>query len=180
MKKLSALWVLLLAAGCSGITVSTDHDTSADFSALKSWSWYPEEPPPPGSPDISPLVLSRIRASLEEELKARGYAEATRETADFLVAYRAAVHERIEAYPTTSVGYGWGPSYAVTTTSVYAYDEGTLVVDVIDRKTKNLVWRGIARKAVDRNASAEQRDANIRKAVRALLEEFPPAPRAAA
>ena len=64
--------------------------------------------------------------------------------------------------------YGGGPGHygAVTT-----YTEGTLVIDIIDAKTDELVWRGSAVSPM----SDETYDAKeINKAVEKILEEFPP------
>ena len=51
---------------------------------------------------------------------------------------------------------------------------GTLVVDVVDAKTKTIVWRGTATKDVDTKASAEKRDKNINRAAEKLFKNYPP------
>ena len=63
-------------------------------------------------------------------------------------------------------GYGYGSHGVVTT-----YTEGTLVIDIIDAGTNELVWRGSAVSPM----SDETYDAkDINKAVEKILEEFPP------
>jgi len=57
---------------------------------------------------------------------------------------------------------------------VYQYEEGSLVLDVIDPAQSELVWRGTASKAIDRSWTPEERETEVREAVRALLAEFPP------
>jgi hypothetical protein len=52
---------------------------------------------------------------------------------------------------------------------------GTLVVDVVNAKTKTIVWRGTATKEVDVNASPEKRDRNINRAAEKLFKSYPPA-----
>ena len=53
----------------------------------------------------------------------------------------------------------------------YPYTEGTLVVDLVDPKSNNVVWHGRARRTVyDSELSAEQIDQMVKK----LLEDFPP------
>ncbi len=71
-------------------------------------------------------------------------------------------------------GYGWGPSYSTTTVNTYEYLEGTLVCDVFDAKSKQLIWEGIATKTVDENP--ETRDKNIPIAVERLMRYYPLAP----
>ena len=171
----AGLSLILFLAGCSDLSISTDYDTAADFSGLRTYSWYPEEDSPaPEKSEISPLINARIRAALEAGLEAKGYSQVVNGAPDFLVAYRAAVGRRIETRSTAvPVGYGWGTT-VVSGTELYTYDEGTLLVDIVDPKTKMLLWRGTARKAVDGDASAKDRDEIVRNAVEKLLERFPP------
>ena len=51
---------------------------------------------------------------------------------------------------------------------------GTLVVDMIDARTRTIVWRGTASKDVDQGASAEKRDKHARKAMEKLFKNYPP------
>jgi hypothetical protein len=51
---------------------------------------------------------------------------------------------------------------------------GTLVVDVIDARTGNIVWRATASKQVDTNADPAKRDRNIRRAAERLFKNYPP------
>lgn len=54
-------------------------------------------------------------------------------------------------------------------TSTYTYEEGTLVIDMIDRETKNTVWKGIATDEIyDQTTSTA-----IRKMVDDIFDEFP-------
>jgi len=173
-----ALVGVLLAhtAGCSSVSVNADYDTTADFSRLKTWAWFtgPQRP----NPEIDGLTDGRIRAAIEAELPGRGLTTAPAEAADVHVTYHAAVRQKIEAYPTAAgYGYGYGRGFGVAGTGVdvVTYDEGTLVVDLIDPKSKNLLWRGTARGVVHRDATPEERETRIRDAVKKILAQFPPA-----
>jgi hypothetical protein len=57
---------------------------------------------------------------------------------------------------------------------VYQYNEGTLIVDIVDAKTNQLVWRGTATKTIDESASPEQREANLKEVVSRIFEKYPP------
>jgi hypothetical protein len=56
---------------------------------------------------------------------------------------------------------------------VQQYREGTLVVDLVDRASKQLVWRGTA---VDTVTSAAQVQDKVDAAVRDLFANYPPRP----
>jgi hypothetical protein len=51
---------------------------------------------------------------------------------------------------------------------------GSLVIDVVDARTRTIVWRGMASKDIDVDASAEKRDKNINKAAEKLFKNYPP------
>lgn len=167
-------WGLLLAlAGCSDISVTTDYDRTADFSSMKTYGWLPVAMRP-GDPVVDSLLDARVHESADAELKARGFAIATNGAPDFQITYSAAVNRKIEARPTTAnTGYGLG-RMSVITTEVTSYDEGTLVLDIVDPKSRTLLWRGVGRGAVAPRPTPDERDEKIRDAVNRILKEFPP------
>lgn len=54
------------------------------------------------------------------------------------------------------------------------FDEGTLVIDLLDPASASVLWRGLARDEVDWRMSPTEIDTRIRGAVRKILERFPP------
>lgn len=168
MSRRISLVTLLLAAGCSPISVSHDYDSREDFSRLKTWSWVkPDQAQGGASSEISSLNQDRIRRAVHDELGFKGYS-LVNSNPDFLVQTYTSVGQRIEVEP----GYQWG-WYG---NEVQVYDEGTLVIDVFQAKEKRLVWRGTASEVVDprSNLSPEERDARIQEAVQKVLADFPP------
>jgi len=169
--------VALVLAGCSRITVTTDHDASANFGALHTYAWRPGPQQGVGDPRFdSTLLDKRVRAAVDQVLVSKGYrAAAPGTTADFLVGYHAVVRQKTSVQ-TINRWYGYrvgglpgGPgSYART------YDEGTLLIDVIDPSTMQLLWRGSGTGVVDPQASPEKREQRINDAVDRILADFPP------
>jgi hypothetical protein len=173
MRRFPAALLLALTA-CSDITVTHDYDPGADFSSLRTYAWYAA---PAAAAGVDTLTTQRIIRSMDAELAARGFRKLESGTPDFLVHALAAIHQRLEAVPTTTtVGYGWrGGTLAYGTgTEIRSYDEGTLILDVISPGTKQLVWRGTAKAAVSDGRSPEEREARIREGVAMILENFPP------
>ena len=182
MRRLLALLVLacaggsaLLTSGCGGprLTVDADYDTATDFSKYKSWNWLSGTKP--SEKDIDNLTQKRIQEAIEAELPKRGLAKAA-DGADLHAVFQISVQRKIEASPVSvGVGYGWGPAHiGVSKQATRTYDEGTLVVDLVDPKTKTLIWRGTAKGTVHPDASPEERKARIHEAVAYLLEGYPP------
>ena len=58
--------------------------------------------------------------------------------------------------------------------NVYEYPEGELVLDIADGKTKQMIWRGTAKAALDSSLTSQKAVSTIREAARAMLENFPP------
>ncbi len=58
---------------------------------------------------------------------------------------------------------------------VNEYLEGTLILDIIDAQTNEIIWRGSASKALDQDPDPDKVRMYVNKAVEKILEKFPPA-----
>jgi len=178
--------LLLLATlgGCSGIEVTTDYDPATNFSGYHTYSWIPGHQPRTGDVRLdSSLLHDRIREAVEKHLAAKGYQKVEKTSPDFLVTYHVAVQGRLNLTTMSNYGYapGWRGGYmggagGGTTTYVNEYDEGSIVVDVVNPTTLHLAWRGTARAEVPKTSTPEERTARIDEAVGKILEKFPPQP----
>jgi hypothetical protein len=63
----------------------------------------------------------------------------------------------------------YGPSWAQET-----YDEGTLVLDVVDAESGKLIWSGSVTDKASFSLSPEKEEAEISKAVSEIPKAFPP------
>lgn len=171
--------VALACLACVTISVTSDWNPSADFSSLHSWAWLPEQRPLSGDPRLdSQLLDARVRSAVEAELGARGFRQVEASEADFLVAYQVALERKLVA--TTIDDYYGGVGYrhwsrpGYTQTYVHEFEVGTLMLDVLHRRNKELIWRGTAQAEVVPDATPAEREARIREGVRRILERFPP------
>ena len=133
--------------------MSQDYDPQADFSRYRSWSWLPPGPAT-GDPRIdSDLVASRVRQAIEATLAAKGYSRASTGEGDFGVGWHAAIEGRLDVQTIDhfyGYGRGWGPRGGMTSeTLVRQYELGTLIVDLVDTRSRRLVWRGSAQAEVN-------------------------------
>src|SRR5687768_8424569 len=96
MKKLF-LCVLLFAAGCATVDVSTDYDRDVKFENLKTYAWVPGWTPRINDPRLdSTLLDTRVRNAVESTLRSKGYQKAGSDKADFWVSYQAAINEKLD------------------------------------------------------------------------------------
>jgi hypothetical protein len=114
------------------------------------------------------LFDKRVKQAVTEALTPKGMIRQNIDP-DILVVYHVDVQNKreIHAY---GYRYGWGPAQIDT----YDYREGTLIIDFVDRQTKQLVWRSVGSGVIDREMSPQEMQAKINKAVAKMLAKFPP------
>ena len=173
----SVLLTVLLLSGCTGLKVDLDYDPARDFAAYHTYAWLPQ---PSGSDaDIrNDLVNARIVSAVDDSLAQKNMKQADKSAADFLVTYHINIENRVDVQ-TVETGFHYRPSWHWgggfdTETVVRQYKAGTLVLDIIDRKSDKLTWRGAVETRLREGLTPEQRDQEVRDIVKALLAQFPP------
>jgi hypothetical protein len=176
MSRRVRLAVLLIGVlGCApAISVDHDYDSAADFAAIETYDWLAQPAGGGARPGLArnDLLEARIQRSANAELAAKGFTQDS-SAPDVLLACHAGARDRISV---TDWGYGYGRfgRWRGGGVSVHRYKEGTLILDVIDARTKELIWRGSAQGTLDPGASPQERDAHIADAVARMLAAFPP------
>ena len=187
MKKFFFLVCMMLAlGGCSTLVIRTDYDPQADFSGLRTFAWATQTQASTGNIKLdNPFLDKRIRDAVDGQLVAKGFLKDTAGNPDFLLRYLVTIQEKTDVR-TIDTYYGgftpiWcGGSVCYTTgfwvpqTVVYTYEQGTLVLDILDAKIQTLIWRGSAEAEVTESSTPEQRKAKVENAVKKLLAKFPP------
>lgn len=84
MQRLTTLLTIILISACSGVKVSTDYDSSADFSHLESFSWHVPSQTEVTRYAQSDIMDKRIRRNIASGLVNKGYRDKTDGTPDFL------------------------------------------------------------------------------------------------
>jgi len=146
------LLFLLMGACDAPMSAGADFDASVDFRRYDTFAWEDAIPLPTGDPrlDENPFFDARIRESVTAELVSRGILQVDLEAEpSLLVHYHASVQDRVEVYDRdTASGYDvaeFGPG-----TEVYQWEEGTLLVDLVDAESMRVIWRGWSRTDVTR------------------------------
>ncbi len=170
-RTLVALAALAALAACSSLQVSTDYDKSADFSQYKTFSYR-------DAGEIKdPLWAKRLEGVLCDALEAKGLKRVESGGDVWLAAHgRLSKETQINTY-NTGWGYGWGwyGGMGMSTSTVSEIPVGTLIVDLVDGKKKELVWRGTATDTLQTHASPEDREKKLREVAAQLFASYPPA-----
>ncbi len=176
---LSLLTVFILACATTW-NVNTDYDPAADFSAYKSFSWLPRPVEMTGEPRVdNPLLHTRVRYAVEQELASKGYQKLLEGTPDFYIGYHLSLATKLDAR-TVDTYYGYGPAgrwgrMGIPETRYFEYEEGTLILDVVDAKLEKLVWRAAGQRRIgEESTTPEESERRVREAVAQVLERLPP------
>ncbi len=170
----AALTGLLLALPALAVAqdVKTDYDKAYNFAPVKTYSIRI------GTTWGNDLSQRRVLDEVDEAITAKGWKKAAEGQADIHVVLHGATQTKHSAntfYTGTMGGYGYrygGMGMASAQTTVSEYTVGTLVVDMFDAKTKNLVFRGTAEDEI--SDKAEKNVKKIEKASAKMFKNFPP------
>ena len=177
MKKLIALLITLTAAAAiQAQKVKVLADPNADLARYTSYQW--DKPQPPGNP----LVQQTIIASIEQAMAAKGLTK-VEDGADVTVVYFTATNTDIQiGYPSWSHSMGSGDMTGIAVgTQTWPVHKGTMVIDLVDGKSKNSVWRGTATQILKDGPSgnitkdAKKVEQPIRKSIEKMFKQFPKA-----
>jgi hypothetical protein len=155
---------IAVLSACNPIYVNQDYDTDVDFEVYRTYSWVDS---PVESKTSNPLLKKRIRDWADEVLAKKGL-ERVDSDPDLHISY---VDDASGATEIRTTGTGVGMDRS---TRAVNYEEGMMMVDMLDAGTNKLVWRGIAELTLSDNPSQKEVDKRTRDAIRKLLNQYPP------
>jgi hypothetical protein len=151
--------------------VKTDFDHHANFSQYKTYSWQAVK-------SSNSLWDARIKSGVDAQLAAKGWTQVENGGDVTIVAIGTTHTERTLQTFYDGFGGGWRwrgfGGMGEATTTEQDYKEGTLVVDMYDAKTKQLIWRGSAEDML--SDKADKNEKNLDKGVAKMFKKFPPEP----
>lgn len=171
--------VLLLAGCATGPQITSEADPEADFGSYRTFGFY--APLALEKEGYATPTTDRIKAAARAQLESRGYVY-TPEQPDLWVNLNAYMQKRTDVTSFPTVDYNYYYSYRARSyfavpfwhddIHVRQYTEGTLNVDLVDRRKNRLVWEGIA---VGRIAKLkpEERAARIDSTLADIFARYP-------
>ena len=174
MKNLILLSICLTFISCNSVRVFSDYDTSIDF---KDYTTYAFFKPGIDEVEISDLDKKRILKAIEFELDGKQLTKS--ETPDLLI--NLAVKSSNDVYINQNNGFGYGYGFGLwngwgwpnnNIATVSSQTNGMLFIDLIDTKTKQLVWQGKGKGYI--SEYSKKRDERIQYFVTKILKNYPP------
>jgi Domain of unknown function (DUF4136) len=163
---------LILAMLVGTLTLAQDVTSNsmpgADFTKYHTYKWVPID----GAVQPNQIVDAQIKQSIDSQLAGKGLTKMDGDKPDLLIGYQVSIEQEKQwnAYGTGGMRWGGGMASAQQST----ISTGTLVLDVYDPSTKQLVWTGRVSKTLDPSANQGKKQKNLDKAMQKLLKNFPP------
>jgi hypothetical protein len=156
----------VFTAASFGQQVKTDYDHNANFGQYKTYSWEKVQ-------TRDPLLVDRIKDAVNGALTAKGWTQVDSGGDVSIVAMETSQSQQTlnTFYDGFGGGWRWG-GFGDATTTTETYKVGTLVVDLFDSKTKNLIWRSSSSDTLSSNAGKNTK--NLDKGVQKMFGHFPP------
>ncbi len=173
--KLGSLVGALLLSGCAA-TVKTDYKTGTSFSQYRTFALLPlPQQAPAEDPGLMLRLAQPARDAVTTGLTAKGLSEAAADKADLAVNLRGQSLPKVEirdygyTYPLMT-RYGTVTVVRNPYSTVSTYNERTLIVEMLDNRTKELVWVGWMK----RESSRPVKPQDLQQAIGEILAKFPP------
>lgn len=138
-----------------------------DFSKYHTYKWVSIE----GASHPNQIMDAEIKQAVDTQLASKGLTKTDSEKADLYVGYQIAVDQERQ-WNAWGTGRGFGGGMGSATSSTISI--GTLVLDMYDPGTKQLVWTGNATKTIDPSSNQEKNMKSLNKAMEKLLKNYPP------
>jgi hypothetical protein len=165
---------VMAITGCATTGVSSYRVMDIDFTSYHTFDWGPADALPTGDPrlDKNPYFQDRLQGAVERELALRKLERPERgATPELLIHYHANVSRRLDV---NRVDYSYGLTVDAES-QIRDYEAGTIVLDLVDARTNQVIWRGWAQRDMTELLEDEGKMAGwIETAVRLMLAQLPP------
>ncbi|WP_455223224.1 DUF4136 domain-containing protein [Kaarinaea lacus] len=168
--------ILLLNISCTSIRTHTSHDSSIDFTRLKTYAW--------GENSINVARLGRgadamlngvehmarrdIQPIVDGMLADKGFTVISSGDPDFIVTYKASgsiANDIPQTY------YPGTPSSITYSMQVGTFMMGAIQIEMSDPKTNAVIWRSYGETPITGDGSS---NAKLTRALKKIMRDFPP------
>jgi len=175
-KTISLLALLIIVSSCSSVRVASDYDKNANFNSYKTFAFFKTGI---DKAEISDLDKRRILRAIETEMVAKGFTKS--KDPDLLISIFTKERQEVNLWNNGfgGFGYGWGWGWSPFwggnfNNNVSTTTQGSLYIDLIDAKKKELIWQGKGSGYLRSASNVDRKIERIRKFVQEIMMEYPP------
>jgi ribosomal protein L17 len=170
----------------AGVKVTIQNDKEFNFEGLKTYAWRLDganpirilentlDKPEEVRKNLEPIILTAVDA----ELAKKGFKRLESGQPDLYLDYYVLIGPNTQSqYRGQFVGAvpAWGlPDFAMSTSAIKIYEQGSVIIDVLSPAQKHTVWRAKAAAEMDRRRTPTERAGIINEAARKMFEKLPP------
>ena len=154
-----------------------DYKKGYDFQQTQRVAFSPDTMKGSGALLLTDVQAERVVLSLERALDTCGYTVVDDHAeADLVLSWHVVAHEKtdVRGYDATSYYQCWRCGPSVSDFSVRRYTEGTFIVDMIDPKLNQSVWRGVIQGRLKSNPDSVGQQGRFDAAALEMFSDFPP------
>jgi hypothetical protein len=166
--------LFLLFSGCSPMKITWDYDKNADFKKYKSYNFAQSV----NHSRLKSVSKELIVSAVTREMDARGYRKSNSLAIDIWIDLFIAFDKTVMTTETNDqiVGmrpYRYGGGFSNSFKEQHTYVEGTLVVDMIDGKTNEIVWEGRAITSIKDEQPEASKEKLINEIIAKIFTKYP-------
>ena len=174
-------FLVVWVAACSPVKVQTDVKSTVNLSDMKTFDWLDSTAAPGTDARVNnPELAHLVRTATEKNLLKKGFVKSA--SADFLVNWLGAIEDRVQTESIqhfySSYGYGTlaagNAEQGKETAAVRSYEEGVIIIDILDPQKHILLWRGKGTRRLMKGMSKAQVARYINLSADEILKNFPP------
>ena len=155
-------------SSCSPFQVKSDYAATADFNSYKTYKLRIDDL------KLNDIDKDRVLNELSKQLQSKGLSVG--DNPDLIVNVKANHKKVTDVQSGVNGGFGWGGPFGwgigMNRTWTNNYNEGALIVDLVDAKSQKLIWQGIGSGiSVD---SPKSKQKQIPEIITEIMANYPP------
>lgn len=162
---ITAVLLTLLLTGCAVKRTKVTYDENIDFDTLNTYNWLDTSE----IPQTDQIELRLVRDAVDRQMAQKGYKLVSRDP-DFLITQNISKELTYDRHWERDIRNSVRPMYFFK----YAYMKGTLVIEIVNPRMKNMIWRGKNISEVETVITEQSRTKRIDEMVAEIMENFPP------
>lgn len=167
--RIFSIFFIAMLTSCSSIAVNSDYDKNAPFINYKTYAYMKNNL---DNVAVSDFDKQRIINAIDEVMATKGFSKS--ENPDLILNIFTKERERVDVYQNYGFGWGWSPYWGMgmNHSTISTTPEGTLILNFVDSKTKQLIWQGQGTGYLTTNRA--KKEAVIKDFVVKILAQYPP------